>query len=270
LPCPGIRLKEKSVPPAGRWLVKPSAGSGGAGIRFWRADRPDLPPRKPTYWQEYVEGQACAAVYVGDEHGARLLGVTRQLVGEPWLHASPFQYCGSIGPLLLTVPLRRSFERLGMALAFWCGLRGLFGVDCILRDDVPWAVEVNPRYTASVEVLEYATGVPALALHRHVFDDWAPEPELRTPGEAASVVGKAILFARAPLVVPGEGPWSAALRQPAAPWELPGFADIPHSGEQILAGRPVLTFFARADSEAACLQRLWQTAEGLDRLLFGG
>jgi len=27
---------------------------------------------------------------------------------------------------------------------------------CILRDGVPWPVEINPRYTASVEVLEYA------------------------------------------------------------------------------------------------------------------
>ena len=41
------------------------------------------------------------------------------------------------------------------------GLVGLFGVDLILRDGEPWPVEVNPRYTASVEVLELALGTSA-------------------------------------------------------------------------------------------------------------
>src|SRR5207249_9264748 len=97
-------------------------------------------------------------VYVGAErHGnpfAAFLEVTRQLVGEPWLHAAPFHYCGSIGPLPLSESLWRKFWRIGTVLAKAFRLRGLFGVDCVLRDGIPWPVEVNPRYPASVEVLE--------------------------------------------------------------------------------------------------------------------
>ena len=50
--------------------------------------------------------------------------------------------------------------------------------------------------------------------------------------------------------------------------ELPAFADIPAPGEPIKAGWPVLTFFARAPTEEACLQKLQQIAKDLDRWLF--
>src|SRR5262249_17781381 len=149
---------------------------------------------------------ATAAVYVGDGRQARLLGVTRQLVGEIWLHAAPFHYCGSIGPMSLDGPVQARFEALGHALVAGCGLRGLFGVDCQLRDGVPWPVEINPRYTASVEALEYATGIPALAWHRSVFAAQAPcrpQPTALKP----VLVGKAILFAKQGVGFPDDGPW---------------------------------------------------------------
>jgi predicted ATP-grasp superfamily ATP-dependent carboligase len=146
------------------------------------------------------------------------------------------------------------------------GLRGLFGVDCILRDGIPWPVEVNPRYTASVEVLEYGAGVPAMALHRAVFDPNGPPPSAKQ--QAGGVVGKAILFARAPLVFPDDGPWSSTLRAPGPVEKMPAFADIPHVGERIPARRPILTFFTRAASEAACLDQLKAIAADLDRWLF--
>ena len=43
------------------------------------------------------------------------------------------------------------------------GLAGWFGVDFILRDGIPWPVEINPRYTASVEIHELASGRSLLA-----------------------------------------------------------------------------------------------------------
>jgi predicted ATP-grasp superfamily ATP-dependent carboligase len=224
---------------------------------------PDL---RRHYLQEFVEGDACAAVYIGHVREPRLIGVTRQLVGESWLHAAPFHYCGSIGTLVLAVPLREKFESLGRALTSAFGLRGLFGVDCVLRDGVPYPVEVNPRYTASVEVLEHATGTPALDLHRRVFEPDAPRAQLGRV--AAPFVGKAILFARSPLTFPADGPWMATLRHPKDVWELPPFADIPEAGTPIRAGRPILTLFARADSSSACRTALQQIAAGLDAWLY--
>jgi predicted ATP-grasp superfamily ATP-dependent carboligase len=269
LPVPATCIGPEAVPAGERWLVKAQHGAGGTAIHFWDARRGKL-PRRPFYFQEFVDGIPQAAIYVGDGSKARLLGATRQLVGEPWLHAAAFHYCGSLGPLPLVPGLRQALQRLGDVLAHGCGLRGLFGVDFIRRDGLPWPVEVNPRYTASVEVLEYAAGVQALAWHRRAFDTAAPEPGPAPPATGGGWLGKAILFARRALSFPEDGPWRAAVDLPAAPWEVPAFADVPAVGEPIGAGRPVLTFFARAATEAECLASLQRTAADLDSRLFGG
>jgi predicted ATP-grasp superfamily ATP-dependent carboligase len=268
LPCPAVRRTLFSAPPEGRWLLKSVLGAGGRHV-FWLWDkRSRRGPGGLRYFQEYIEGDSCAALYVGDGKRARLLGVTWQLVGEPWLHARPFHYCGSIGPLPPEPALRQALERLGDVLAAGCGLRGIFGVDFILRDGTPWPVEINPRYTASVEVLEYAAGVPALALHRQVFDPTAPAPSI-PPVKEGSFLGKAILFAREALTFPEDGPWMAVLREPRPVDAVPPFADIPNAGERIETGRPVLTFFTWGESPGACRDALQLIAADLDCRLFG-
>jgi predicted ATP-grasp superfamily ATP-dependent carboligase len=224
---------------------------------------------RTVYFQEYIQGESCAAVFVGNKSSATLLGVTRQLVGERWLHAKPFAYCGSIGPLNLEPATDLALDRLGSALARGCDLRGLFGVDYVLHDVTPWPVEVNPRYTASTEVLEYATGVAALSCHRRVFEPSTPEAAAPRHTAPHSVVGKAILFARASLVFPVDGPWAAALGKKDSPFALPSFGDIPAAGQRIEIGRPILTVFARASSPASCLKILKRTAGELDQALYG-
>lgn len=247
----------------GDWLRKPVSGAGGAGIRFAVPADASAPLSRRHYYQVYLDGEPRSAVYVADGRATRFLGLTRQLVGLPWLGAAPFHYCGSVGPLVPSGLERAILESLGGALAGSLSLSGLFGVDGVWRNGQLWPVEVNPRYTASVEVLEHGLGVPALALHRRAFDPSAPE--VTGPGQLGGVVGKAVLFARQALTVPNDGPWLAALRGPSGPWELPAFTDIPATGQRIDAGRPVLSLFARAASMAACegeLRRLARAVEG--------
>jgi predicted ATP-grasp superfamily ATP-dependent carboligase len=220
------------------------------------------------YFQEYIEGDAWAATFVGDGRQARLLGVTRQLVGESWLHAAPFHYCGSVGPLAIAPGVQQALERLGDVLVCASGMLGLFGVDCIVRDGVPWLVEINPRYTASMEVVEFALGVPVLAVHRQVFDSQAPAVPAIRPAPSRCV-GKAILFASEELVFPDDGPWRSDLRPGRALEALPAFADIPVAGQRIDVGWPILTFFTQATSEDSCLDALRRIAADLDRWLFG-
>jgi predicted ATP-grasp superfamily ATP-dependent carboligase len=250
-----------------RWLRKPRKSAGGAGIRFWTpGDHEQL--GRDSYFQEYIEGEPLALLFLGDGETAHLLGVTRQLVGEPWLHAAPFHYCGSIGPLDPGMIQHPSLATLGRLLASECLLMGLFGVDGVLRDGTFWPVEINPRYTASVEVLEYATGSAMLWWHAHVFTHRRLPPLLQPVVSAHRIIGKVILFARDDLHFPAEGPWMTELRSPRPVHELPSFADIPAAGERIEAGKPILTFFASADSLSACEDMLRQIAVDLDRWLF--
>jgi predicted ATP-grasp superfamily ATP-dependent carboligase len=267
LPCPSVSVAGVATPSKGRWLIKPKKGSGGKGIQFLTS-KPLSPGERSVYYQEYIEGEPCAAIYVSDGTVTRLLGVTRQLVGESWLHAEAFHYCGSIGPLPLTPSLREAFECLGTVLARGSRLLGLFGIDCILRDGIPWPVEINPRYTASVEVLEYARGFSALDWQRYVFEPTAQPRAMRS--DNSNFVGKGIFYAKRPLLFPADGPWLATLQSPQPVHQLPAFADIPPAGQQIRAGRPILTFFASGNSLAACQENLRRTAADLDPGLFGG
>jgi predicted ATP-grasp superfamily ATP-dependent carboligase len=274
IPYPDTRTRPPNTADGPRWLSKPVAGAGGSDIRFWT--NPSLLQKKRVYYQQYVEGEPCSAVYVSGPEGTRPWGVSTQLIGEPWLHAKAFQYCGSI----CGTPLPDNLTQLGTALAEGAGLRGLFGVDFVLRDGVAWPVEVNPRYTASVEVHELARGVSLLAEHRRVFDPFL-SPRLaasfgergspRSPKLAAKqnrTVGKAVYFARETVTFPTDGPWRQTLRDPPSLWDIPPFADMPHPGERIDAGRPVLTFFTAANSQSACRAALRETARELDRRLY--
>jgi predicted ATP-grasp superfamily ATP-dependent carboligase len=268
LPHPRVQWPTAGELSAGRWLVKPLASGGGSQIRVWGGGDSSELGRKGAYCQEFLAGESCAAVYVGDGRQAVLLGATTQLVGQAWLHAPPFHYCGSVGPPALDASSIQGLELLGNVLAAECRLRGLFGIDCILREGVPYPVEINPRYTASVEVLEYAKGIRALALHRRVFDPFVPV-EMPAAGCPAPTIGKAILFARERLDFPADGPWMPTVRSPESVDVLPAFADIPRAGEDIRAGRPILTMFAAADTVALCLEQLRQIAADLDHWLFG-
>jgi predicted ATP-grasp superfamily ATP-dependent carboligase len=263
LTCPGIRMPGDGPPPDGHWLVKPVAGVGGAGIHFLGETPPR--PARHVFWQEYIEGEACSAVYVADQERTHLLGVTRQLVGVPWLHAAAFHYCGSVSRNA-SPALRTALEHLGNTLAAGCGLRGLFGIDFIRRDDTPWPVEINPRYTASVEVLEYSGATPALALHQQAFEKAACTTRGRQ--ECPPHVGKAILFARAAVTFPDGGPWLPTLQTPRPIEEMPPFADIPHAGEPIPAGRPICTVLVRADSETQCLEKLRDAVVRLEKCVY--
>jgi predicted ATP-grasp superfamily ATP-dependent carboligase len=262
IPAPRL-LGDGARVPGGRWLVKPLAGSGGTGIRFL-----DDSPSRPTgevYLQEHVEGVPAAALFVAAGGAARLLGLSRQLVGEAFLHAPGFRYCGSIGPLPVAQGLGDGLARLGDELAWQTRASGLLGVDGILREGAFWPIEVNPRYTASVEVIEQGTGLRALDWHCRACEGVLPaEP---VPPPQGLLIAKAILYGRQHGTFPREGPWRPTLDSPPPVEELPDFADVPHAGDRLAPGRPVLTLFARGATVAECLEVLRHRAAETERWL---
>jgi predicted ATP-grasp superfamily ATP-dependent carboligase len=258
---PRVLAPGDPMPGDGCWLRKPLRSAGGLGIRFWR---PDDERSASHYLQEFVDGPAMSAVYASTATRCVLLGVTEQLIGEPWLHALPFRYAGNIGPVAIDQALASELTLLGCRLVIGAGIRGLWGVDFILHHGRPFVVEVNPRYTAAAEVLEPADTASGLSWHAAAFGVGEFPPPAPTPSER--VIGKAIYFAPRRLVFPQSGPWDADLRGDFDPWRLPAFADIPEPGEVIEPGHPVLTFFAAGSTADECRSRLQSTAAELDEL----
>jgi predicted ATP-grasp superfamily ATP-dependent carboligase len=239
------------------WLIKPRRGSGGLGVAV--ADRRSC--GRGQYFQTRHRGRSLSAVFVATQRQCRLVGVSRQLVGEPWLHAGPFQYCGSIGPLAIPAAWVQRCDAIGHALADRAGLRGTFGVDAIDAGGGPIAVEVNPRYVASVEVLELGGGTSILGKHLRAFG----LPRRWQAGRPAEgIIGKAVYFAPRSFAFPATGPWDGELDREFDPWRVPRFADVPWPNTAFRPGEPVLTVLTRGPTVAACLQALRSAARELD------
>lgn len=238
----GVSVPDLAVrPPAGgemAWMLKPYQGAGGRGVRPWPVGETVSTYR--CFAQQRVEGRNASAVFAVGAGEANLLGVTEQWVGQPWLHARGYGYCGSLGPLETGPAIQTQLEKLGGALV-GMGLRGVVGVDLMLQENHAWVIEINPRWPASVEVLERAAGFSAWAWHR-----WAcgggGRPESPAPAiPAGRTVAKAILFAPTELAFPE-----------AWPVDEMAWADVPAAGEKIPAGSPVLTCLASAFADGLC------------------
>jgi len=253
IPVPEIR-RGTGHAPAGRWLRKPLHGGGGLGIGIAVAT---VAPSAASYLQQFIEGEDCSGVFVADGRDAALIGVTLQLVGRAEFHAPQFSYCGSIGPLPLSAVERGQWLAIGATLAHEFGLRGLFGVDAVRAGDRIVPIEINPRYTASVEVHELAGGPAMLALHAQACGGALP---LLLESAACGLAGKAHLFAPADLVIPDRDLRTAV----PASVEL---ADLPGAGCIVRAGAPILSVLVRGDDEGACARLLAGSARDLYQAL---
>lgn len=257
-----VQVDDTPCPRSGRWLRKRMRSAGGMGIRF---AEPGEPASDTHYFQQFADGIPMSMLFVGTIRGAyQWLGMTEQLVGEPWLHAAPFAYCGNITTDDLREDVKQGLLSYAGRLGEEAGrLRGVWGLDFIFDYTTAYPVEVNPRYTASVEVLELATRFPILNVHAAEFrKDVAPAP-LGLPD--LPFVGKAIYYAPHAFTFPA-GPWDDELLRPFDPWRVPDFADIPDAGSAIEGGQPVLSFFATADTPAAVRAALQSRAAELDEL----
>jgi predicted ATP-grasp superfamily ATP-dependent carboligase len=262
LSAPGCARFGAELPRDIAWLRKPLASAGGCGVRSCSGESVANEPVEhaaKSYFQQRIDGLPVGAVYVAADRRAELLGVTRQLIGLEWCGLPSrgqhrYRYCGSIGPLLLAPAMASRFSMLGNALAEAFDLRGLFGVDAIIADDDIWPIEVNPRYTASVEILERVSGVRSIARHVAAWGGDTPLPSVQPESARGPSCGKAILFAiRDTIVTPEFADWCFG-ENPHGRW--PVIADIPAGGTAIHAGQPIATVFGSGADETAVLARL--------------
>ena len=241
---PTTRRSSESLDSTKRWLRKPLRSSGGFGIEPLRVAAPASGPDE-YYSQERWEAPSYSALFLFNEQCLpSFIGVCAQLIGEPWLHAPAFQYCGNIGPIPTDDRLKQKLQEFGNALQP-LGLQGLIGIDFLRTGDELFVLEVNPRYTASVELYEQSSGESLLRAHIQAFQTSPPSPLFVAERGKQNIHGKAVLYAEHSFVVADDHPWRG-----------PAFADIPMVGSTISEGQPVVTLFASGDTETECRERL--------------
>ncbi len=256
--CPSTLLpgEEQEADPNICWLCKPVHSGGGHGIRIWTGE----PLDGAHVLQAYVEGWPASIIFAADGQKSVVIGLTEQLIGQEELGVEGFRWCGNILPpghdLSKEAPLLEAVEKIASRLTHRFGLRGINGVDLVVAEGpngcpCPVLVEVNPRWTASVELVERAYGLNVFELHLEALAGRLPEFSMvkRVQG---TYVGKGIVFARKTVTVPATEGWAERGRR-----------DIPFSGERIAAGHPVCTVLAEGEMREACLNNLLASADAV-------
>lgn len=253
---------EKQSPSTGcRWLRKPVRSGGGHNIALWHDDRL---PGEEFVLQEYIPGLDCSASFVANGRECVLLGLTEQLIGRPEFGVGGFRYCGNILPLAVGSEMRATLmaqvRHIAGSLTREFGLVGVNGLDFVLKEGQAYPVEINPRYSASMELIEMAYGLSIFALHvRAVLEGELPDFDLavrsndfrRLKSSLQTVFhGKAILYAERDCRAPDTRGWPER-----------GIRDVPFPGETISRGSPVCTVLATGSTREDCYAGLVAQAE---------
>ena len=245
--CPQI-LKLHEIPQKPRkWLVKPFAGTGGWEIqpaRKWLSSHRDPSSKHfQGYWQKRIQGPTFGASIISDGRSAIVAGICRSLHGTP---GRPFAYRGSIGPIRSRwiQKLHPELTQLAQWLTSNYQIQGLWNIDLVYdRRTRKWfLLEVNPRPSASMEVLELAAGKSLISIHKQVFcgeSGWLESAKkfAESYGSTKVTIHKEVIYCET----------SRKFRENDLPaiepnlWNAQRWADIPCPDSQVYRGYPLMT-----------------------------
>lgn len=129
------------------------------------------------------------------------------------------------------------------------------GMAFVLRESQVYPLEINPRYCASMELIEQACGLSIFDLHvQTVTEGNLPDFDLMARLGSGSFHGKGILYAERDCLAPDTHPWLQ--------W---GIKDVPFPGEILTKGKPVCTVLAHGATRETCYTRLVAQTDALKR-----
>ncbi|NMB78653.1 MAG: ATP-grasp domain-containing protein [Methanomicrobiales archaeon] len=174
-------------------MVKPRGGAGGwrnavisssDAMAAWK----ELYGNVPHICQEVVEGTPASTCCIATGSQAMAIATNEQILrggsGE-----SAYGFSGSVTPS--SHPAAAEM----LALAGWIAAEsrcvGTIGIDFVLGNNGPVAIEVNPRFQGTVDTVEMATGVNLFSLHLGACEGMLPPH----PPATSQVACRTILFA---------------------------------------------------------------------------
>lgn len=247
----GGRLATENLSASTTWLRKRERSGGGLQIQHWDGAEP-AEIGEGFYLQESIEGATVSGCFISSRtegrSSTRLLGVCRQL-NNPMNNPKPddYRYRGSTGPIQLDEGALREVERAGYRIAAEFGIEGVWGIDFISNKRGLYLIDINPRITASAELIQRyyrrsQAGFTILAAHLEATQCGRLPTPLSTFGDR--LFSKTILYweSDAPLVV-NEALVEFFQRSSA-------ITDIPGLGTEIQPGHPLVTVHCEGENQA--------------------
>jgi predicted ATP-grasp superfamily ATP-dependent carboligase len=189
-------------------LVKPSKGFGGVGIRKAQGPKELKQAFHHAYLidekvliQEYISGISASVSLISSNNETITLALNEQLLGVSELgQEEPFGYCGNVVPLVTNGSVMNRCKNTAEKITSHFGLVGSNGIDFVIsKEGVPYIVEVNPRFQATLECVERVLGINMVEAHmKACLQGILPIIAKKT----AVFCTRLILFASQRLVVP--------------------------------------------------------------------
>jgi uncharacterized protein len=281
LPQPGPSHARESD----QWLLKSLHGAGGTKVTSipWDPTFPDsiMPGR---YVQKRIVGRVLGATCIiqqesapvsqdhlgtrldhpdptGQEDAAglvtRLIGITESWQAGDFWGPKEFIYRGSWGPIRLNPKQVRQIKSAAEFLGKETGTRGWIQLD-LVEDDRQrlWLLEVNPRWTAGMEILLRSGGPNPVAEHAAAWGWTGSAANWNLAGANEKQVGKSICYS------PKHSYYSRELLSALQSLPNQQFADIAATDSldrNIEIGEPLLTAIAETPDSlpaAVCRNRL--------------
>lgn len=272
----------------GKWLLKPLNRGGGHGIVELPEKKEDaqaliesVPNPNQYIIEEYVEGIPGSVTFLANGREAIVLGTSRQLMGRRGGNR-PFIYQGSIVPLdssdfLGEQVMMEECTKMVEHLTRYFGLKGMNTLDFIVNADGIWILEINPRWSASVELIERELGKYFFAHHlaacegvdmnkisQDLFSreiNSSKSCKITNVGKRSEFFGKMIVSADFPLV------FKVCDQEKLGFLYEQGVRDIPLPGTKIKKGQPVCTVLAEGADDPDCVRRLRKKSDWVHQFL---
>lgn len=164
----------------------------------------------------------------------------------------PFLFAGAVGPCRIATSIQEQLLRFAEESFRAFGIRGWFQVDFIVDDaGQGWVLEVNPRWSATMEIYERTCGMSLTAMHLKAWDIDV-EPTSACQPAAGLVCWKDVIYADADFL------WTQTHLERVATlnaryralcgWDL--IADIPNSQQSFAPGMPIFSVLAMGKSSS--------------------
>lgn len=255
-------LEVKYTPPSeniSKWIAKPLRSGGGMNTGMMDNAGASFDPAH-QYIQRFAPGPVFGATFIGTGNSANLIGCCRQLPStNPY---APFRYESSVGPILMAESLTRQMHDIGSCVARQFSLCGWFGIDFAVDEDQVWLLEINPRFTASMELIDGRACRSLFELHMAAFAD--------LPGERIQEsIDTDIQFARKPVAAKqvlfndADPDLLIDANKSDALWALNQkvesiVCDVPGPGWIAVPGSPICTIRSEGKCESEVIDRLAQ------------
>ena len=249
----------------GDWILKPFQSAGGIGITYLEKSSPSsdsyLGDHTKFYLQQRLPGESIGVTFLSSEFGSTLLGAAA--AWEPDLKSprKDYTYRGSYGPIQLSSGHIENLQRFAQLVHNESGILGLWQADFLDHEGELTLLEINPRWSASMDILDLCLDLRLVKMHyacisakmsQAKFERFSTHASKRAKTPTKARLYKSIVYARAPFTVSQTqsdtwwlNRWQGDLNSVKNRIQ---FADIPCAGADIGNGHPILTVMSTSNS----------------------